>query len=104
MLVLIADVAYSEEQDVGSPSDVVEDDFRVRARLEVDLQLPRNFRYKARVAGLCSSNDCDEVHGSERQQQHERQLDGRPVRAMRSWLVNGGTRSGQSNQFAVRID
>jgi hypothetical protein len=105
MLVVVADVAYSEEQDVDKPSDAVEDDsaeidvdnsididvtkkgwlvradlrggyisrdtdlrdgsdfsddnFRVRARLEVDKQLPRNFRFKARVAGLCSSDDCD---------------------------------------------
>ncbi len=50
---------FSKNTDLRNGSSFSSDEFKLRGRLEADIGLGDNLRLKARVAGACSSDDCD---------------------------------------------
>jgi hypothetical protein len=50
---------FSRDTDLRDGSDFSEDTFKFRGRLEAEMSLRRNLRLKTRLAGACSTDDCD---------------------------------------------
>ena len=50
---------FSRDTDLRDGSNFSEDEFKFRSRLEAERSLRKNLRLKARLAGACSTDDCD---------------------------------------------
>ena len=50
---------FSRDTDLREGSNFSGDDLRLRGRLEADVGLRENNRFKIRLAGVCSTDDCD---------------------------------------------
>ena len=50
---------FSRDTDLREGSNFSGDDLRLRGRLEADVGLREDNRFKIRLAGVCSTDDCD---------------------------------------------
>ena len=50
---------YSNDVIFRDGSEISTDEFKIRGRLEADIPLRENNRFKIRASGACSSDDCD---------------------------------------------
>jgi hypothetical protein len=50
---------FSRDTDLRDGSTFSDDDFKLKGRLEADIGIRENNRFKIRLAGVCSTDDCD---------------------------------------------